>query len=50
MLQTSHFSTTMEDDSLKSIPLGQLMEMRKNGREIRGDRVSAKGSLFSSIL
>lgn len=37
----------MEDDTLKSIPLGQLMEMRKNGREIRGDRVSAKGSLFS---
>ncbi|KAK8830964.1 hypothetical protein WA577_003664 [Blastocystis sp. JDR] len=32
----------MEDDTLKSIPLGQLMEMRKNGREIRGDRVSAK--------
>lgn len=37
----------MEDDTLKSIPLGQLMEMRKNGREIRGDRASAKGSLLS---
>lgn len=26
----------MEDDGIKSIPLGQLMEMRKNGREIKG--------------
>lgn len=30
------FFETMSEDGLKSIPLGQLMEMRKNGMEIRG--------------
>ncbi|KAK8795817.1 hypothetical protein WA171_003785 [Blastocystis sp. BT1] len=31
----------MDSDGLKSIPLGQLMEMRKNGQELRGVKLES---------
>ena len=36
----------MAEDGIKSIPLGQLMEMRKNGKEIKGVRSLAAGNPF----
>lgn len=36
----------MEEDGLKSIPLGQLMEMRKNGKEIKGLQTHSPSMLF----
>lgn len=40
----------MEEDGIKSIPLGQLMEMRKNGKEIRGMRGSDGSTLLLSFV
>lgn len=39
----------MSEDGLKSIPLGQLMEMRKNGMEIRGLKQHEGMSMFSGL-
>ena len=36
------FILTMDSDGLKSIPLGQLMEMRKNGQELRGMKLESR--------
>ena len=36
----------MEEDGLKSLPLGQLMEMRKNGKEIKGLQTHSPSILF----
>lgn len=39
----------MEEDGIKSIPLGQLMEMRKNGKEIRGMKGVGGSNIFLSF-